>query len=331
MTRLFLLFALLACVFTACFRFIQPSDDRLTSIPTPPHQQAVKIYFPGEKLPDEPYIKIKLISAKNHALAATTSVVKDLAARAQKEGADAILILGKNNYTTTDETTVTTTDSTGTKTTTTSSSTDWQSVDALCIKYIKNINYLDRYLKQKQLLVYEDHSWKQVASIDFNPNGVPVHHSGDANWIALVESYELGAVWPEAELSRLKWSNLPDRNKSTRWFSTRHPFWPLRQYRLIKSPEGKLLSIEFRPSNGGNPADRGQSRYFYDDSGRPLLRLLETPAYGILFEQYQWDENGRCLYADLTRTDDGQETPLLRVACRYFQNSDFAELLPQNE
>jgi len=329
MTRLILLFILASLFCAGCFPFALRTDDRLTPIPTPPHQKAVQIYFPGEKIPEEPYIKIKLISAKNQASAATTSVVKELAARAQKEGADAILVLGKNNYTTIDETTVTTTDSTGSKTTTSSSSTDWQSVDALCIKYIKNITYLDQYVREKQLLARESDAWAPVAVLQFDLNGMPAGRSGDANWISLIEDYEPGNIWPEQEWSRLNWSGKGQAVRATRWFRPRNQNWPLRQYRLQKNAAGQLLAFDFRPTTGGNPANRGHAQYFYDDSGRLAMRLLETAAYGLLFEQYHYDTAGKCLYSELVRTEGNRETPVLQVRYAYYQNGDLPELLRQ--
>lgn len=327
MTRLTLLFTLASLLCTGCFTFAPRTDDRLTPIPTPPNQKAVQIYFPGEKIPDEPYIKIKLISAKNQASAATTTVVKELAAKAQREGADAILVLGKNNYTTTDETTVTTTDSTGSKTTTTSSSTDWQSVDALCIKYIKNITYLDQYVKEKQLLAFDGNSWTPVASIALDLNGAPAQRSGDANWIALVEDYELGNVWPEAKIDYLGWKKKDGDTSVTKWFRPRNPNWPLREYRLYKNLDGLMLGFDFRPTAGGKPAERGRARYFYDDRQRLSTRLLETAAYGLLFEQFYYDTAGKCLYSELVRTEGNQETPVLQVRYAYYQNGDLPELL----
>lgn len=311
----------------ACTHRAHLSEPRLTPIPTPPNNRPVAIYFPGEKLPEEPYIKIKLITTKRLATRATTEVVQELADCAQQEGADAILVLGKNNFTTTDQTTTSSADSTGITTTTTSSSTDWQSVDALCIKLVRNIDYLDRYVREKRILSPENGNWAPAATLQLDLNGVPVKRSGDANWLALVEDFELGNICPEAGLAGLAWNKAKSGTSETRWFLPWNKNWPLRQYRLQRNPAQQIVALDFRPTPGGKPTDRGHAQYFYDEQDRLSMRLLETSAYGVLFEHFDYDASGKCRYANVFREKDGLETPMLRVEYTYFQNSDLPALL----
>ncbi|KAA3440401.1 hypothetical protein [Rufibacter hautae] len=146
---------------TACMRAYEPiaSSDRLSSLPTPGHSQEVEVFFPGERPTDTAYVKIAVVEEKAEGEVAYAKLVEQLRNKAQKQGLDAILILGKTQGTQlkNDATLfeVILEIASGDEIKDNYYSVTTHELSAVGIKYKRNLQYLPQYVQSKRLYALE--------------------------------------------------------------------------------------------------------------------------------------------------------------------------------
>ncbi|WP_210462610.1 hypothetical protein [Rufibacter roseolus] len=146
---------------TACMRVYEPvvSGDRLSSLPTPSHGKEVEVFFPGERPSDTAYVKIAVVEEKAEGEVAYAQLVEQLRKKAQKQGLDAILILGKTQGTQlkNDATLfeVILEIASGDEIKDNYYSVTTHELSAVGIKYKRNLQYLPQYVQSKRIYVLE--------------------------------------------------------------------------------------------------------------------------------------------------------------------------------
>ena len=311
---------LFAFLFASCIVLskIQPVPEiRLTALPTPPHHRPVQIIFPGEAPPSKPYVKIKVLSAKRSAGYPTTNVVQELANQAQAEGADAILVLGKNVYAQTDVSTTTTVDSNGVSTSSSSSTWEWQDVSVLAIKYLDNVDYLPDFVREMQLLHWTGAAWEIVANGQVQYGAATNWLPSGGTWIDFWRLYDPSALLPPG-LDLMKYSDGNDGRRVSTWFNRPQTPRPTRRYRLRLGNNNQLEKMEIRLHYPEKEGTRENIDYQYDATGRLSGRPLDTKAWGVIDEQWTYDEKGKALQINWTRA--GQ--PFLRMDYVYYRPED---------
>lgn len=293
-------------------------EARLTALPTPPHNRPVKIIFPGEAPPTAPYVKIKVLSVKRSAGIPTTNLVQELADRAQREGADAILILGKNVYSEIQSSTTTTMDSTGFQTSTSNSTWEWQDVSALAIKYLSNLDYLPDYVREKRLLHWNAGLWQPLATGRVNYDGPTSWQPATGTLLDLWTACDLDIILPEKDRPGLKYSDGVDGRRVSNWVSGPRPD---RKYRIRLSTTGRLEVAESRFLRGLHAGQTEKILYRYDDEGRLSSRQIESLDWGTIVEKYHFGDTGKLSAVEWTR--DGQN--FLKMDLVYYRVEDAAE------
>jgi hypothetical protein len=153
MKNLSLLF-MLSLLFSSCYNYYSPAFENyedgaqqsyFTSIPIKPSVEKVKVIFPGEKMSEEPYLKVDVIDVFGNAHTSTQELISRLEDQAKAAGVDAILIISKDNISE-----IFQDDYRGEYTATT------QKLSALGIKFIKNIDYLDECIKGGTILAWDE-------------------------------------------------------------------------------------------------------------------------------------------------------------------------------
>lgn len=316
-----LFLAVASLLLSGCFSFTPVPEARLTPLPTPPHDRPVKIFFPGETPPGQPYVKIKVLSVKRSAYHPTTNLVQELAHRAQREGADAILVLGKNVYAENSTTSTTTVDSLGVHTNTSSSSWEWQDVSALAIKYLDNLDYLSDFVRERQLWHWQSGEWKPAATGQVSYEGPTAWQPAHDQWLDLWSAYDLTAYEPAEARARFRYGDGADGLRVSNWFN-RPIAWADRKYRFRETAEGRIEKAEVRVLNTPKAATE-TIRYFYDDQGRVSGRLLDTKDWGPILEQYYFDAAGKPLAVEWTRGDQ----PFLKMDWVYYRPEDVSKFL----
>lgn len=295
-------------------------EARLTALPTPPHNRPVKIFFPGETPPAQPYVKIKVLSVKRSAGIPTTNLVQELAQQAQREGADAILILGKNVYTETQSSTSTTMDSTGFQTTTSNTSWEWQDLSALAVKYLSNVDYLPDYVREKRLLRWNAGLWQPVATGRVNYEGPTAWQPATATFLDLWTSYDLDVIIPEKDRPQLKYSDGVDGWRVSSWVPGPTPD---RKYRIRQSTPVRIEVAESRFMSGAHAGKTEKILYRYDGEGRLAGRQIESLDWGRILEKYRYNDAGKLTAVEWTR--EGQ--PFLKLDLVYYRVEDAADFM----
>ena len=311
-----------AVLFSSCLAWlpkIEPVPEiRLTALPTPPHKRPVQIIFPGEAPPTRPYVKIKVLSAKRTAGYPTTNIVQELANQAQDEGADAILVLGKNVYAQTDMSTTTTVDSNGVNTSSSSTTWEWQDVSALAIKYLDNVDYLPDFVREMQIRQWTDTGWVTAASGQVQYREPVAWQPSGGTWLDFWRLYDPETLLPAGLKERLKYADGNDGRRVSAWFNRPELPRPTRRYRLRLDDASRVNKIEIHLHYPEKEGTTEIIDYHYDQSGRLTGRRLQTQAWGAVDEQWTFDEKGKVRQIDWTRA--GQ--PFLRMAYVYYQPED---------
>jgi hypothetical protein len=147
------------------------------SIPTFSHTKPIDLYYPEEKKPEGNYVRLGVLEVSLANYVAYNELVKILCKEAQIVGADALFLYQKhylsNSYL----------DSDGTNSTSSNSS-----LNALAIKYIDSINYLDRLLKEAVVIHQNNDSLK----ISYDYFGKATSTLGnDAHYRKYIKPYRL--------------------------------------------------------------------------------------------------------------------------------------------
>ncbi len=133
-------------LFSSCLRYpaTYPNYDRLVNLPTEPHEREVSILFDSDPLPREPYIKLGMVEVHGGGFASYNKLIRALQAEVRELGADAVQLSDKK-YT---EDTYTSWDLVGTDT--------YGSLAGLSILYLKNADYLERYVEAELFYPFND-------------------------------------------------------------------------------------------------------------------------------------------------------------------------------
>ncbi|WP_207433720.1 hypothetical protein [Sabulibacter ruber] len=160
-----------ALLSTACmsgYQTLMPAD-RLSTIPTPVHGQEVEVFFPGERPKDTAYVKIAVLEHKVEGEVAYAQLVEQLKQKAQLQGMDALLLLGKNQSTKLKsdqgllETLVEITS--GEEIRDNYYSVTTHELSGVGIKYKRNLQYLPEYVQTKQVYALENGAEKPLATV----------------------------------------------------------------------------------------------------------------------------------------------------------------------
>lgn len=154
--------ALLGLTLQSCIGYYPAnSNERISDIPTQPHQEEEQLLFSGE-WPKEEYVKIAAIEVAGGENTSYVALVKALRKRAQGYGADAVMVQDKNTVQDVSSSTYNSTVST--------SSTSL--LQGIAIKYKKNLD-LSLMPKRQELQLYsmETSSFQPLLNLQLSPGG----------------------------------------------------------------------------------------------------------------------------------------------------------------
>ncbi len=150
---LFLLSFFFSCETIHYYQTVSKNYKKISSIPTFSHTNDVPVFFPGEKLPEDKYVKTAIVHLKKNGDLGYSDFLNDIKKNSQTLGADAALILNKNIVSEYDSRTQT-------------------SVEFITIKHIKKIDYLDQFVKTKKVFEYDSvaNNYQLVETLNINFN-----------------------------------------------------------------------------------------------------------------------------------------------------------------
>ena len=301
--------------------FSYPNEERLTKMPSFPHDNPVEIFFPGESMPVSPYIRIALLKAKSLDGSNQTGLITSLKRKAQETGCDALLIIDQEHF---EEVRT----NIGIEDT---YSVSGQSMLSIGIKYLDSLAYQPGLLREKEVFSFRagDPEPVPTGSIRFQPDGrlqemdlkgrarLAYYYSLDY----LVEQEEgwefhYGTPVPDGPppLIRRRISNqtVPDRVKV---------FYqdPDRPRQLIitamNGVAGQYIKMDIT----------------YDEEGRLFERRWRTPTRGDLLARITYDEKGLPEMEYLYYLENGQEKPFAKVQYHYYAEEEWESILKEEQ
>lgn len=314
---LFLLAVVLA--FSGCTTNYPLVSDpyRIKEFPTPRHNREIQIYFPGEKVPDKPYIQTHTFEARHYPGAPMQVQVSQIREQARAAGVDAVIILSHQDKI---------------DLTRFGNMVMVNSLSALGIKFKENVDYLHMYRSIDQLYAFnaDKDTFELVANLypDFD---------GQIKTVEVLDDAEMGKFYFENYIRRYSLDFLLG-DKSSNW-----------RYRT------NLSGLVTRRDYSINGAKHIMLKLQYEDNSKKLERL-EASMYGPgemwhdyeilleygpnkmisekkilaggnpeLIERFYYDEKDRLLTSTYHRIVDGQEQPFLQTHHYYYEDEDVFE------
>jgi hypothetical protein len=331
MKNLSLLF-MLSLLFSSCYNYYSPAFENyedgaqqsyFTSIPIKPSVEKVKVIFPGEKMSEEPYLKVDVIDVFGNAHTSTQELISRLEDQAKAAGVDAILIISKDNISE-----IFQDDYRGEYTATT------QKLSALGIKFIKNIDYLDECIKGGTILAWDENKNDLVEKSKFKADwkgDLLGLESGDKFYYDFFYSFSLQHLAYERNSN---WTFKVDILSPTKKIIKRAKSMPSRRQSYLKKVKlkevsGKIVFVDIKSFY--NKFYSGEINIQYDKDDRIIKKKIKTKILGEFQQEYIYDEQG--ILSEIEVFDMKDATPKLyfKVVFERYQQSDLAQLLEEDQ
>ncbi len=331
MKNLSLLF-MVSILFSSCYNYYSPlfknykdgvQLSQFTSIPIKPSVEKVKVIFPGEKIPDEAYIKVDVIDAFGRAQTSTQNMITRLQDQAMTKGMDAIIIISKDNISEVfqdedcDDYTVTT-----------------QKLSALGIKFVKNITYLDQCIKSGSIILWDENKndfvEKSKFKADWKGNLLGVE-SGDKFYYNFLYNFSLQHLAYERNSN---WTFLVNSSspaekiirRSKRDPSRRQPF--AKEVKL-KEVYGKVMFAEVKSYY--NQLFSGKINFQYDKENRIIKKKIRSKTLGEFQQNFIYSEKGTLTEIEVFDMKSAKPKLYFKVVFENHQQSDLAQLLEEDQ
>ncbi|MFC6996574.1 hypothetical protein [Rufibacter roseus] len=318
-----LAFASLVLLGTSCMHQYVPdhSYNRLSAIPTPFHQNEVEVFFPGEKPTDTAYVKIGVLEHKAEGEVAYSTLLENLKAKAQEQGIDAILLLGKNQSTRikTDETLgeILTEILFNTEIEDNYYSVTTHELAAVGIKYKRNLQYLPGYVQAKSIYALEGGKEELVATVRLNHQGMPANvtptsSSNEITYNYYVQPYDVDFLL-RSEGSEWRYSTKSGQIKTRKQMSG-NGTGPALKVKITYNAQNQPTVLELIYP-GTTTSKTIQLTYRGNQIAEKLI-LMEQQLY--LKEINQFSTEGKLLSTTHYKMVDGQEQPFLKTVYEYY-------------
>ena len=305
---------LLSLLTVGCARYPQSSLPRpLANLPTEPHQREVAILFANDPPPSESYIKIGVLEAYGDQFTSYNDLIRNLQQQGQDLGVDAVQLLGKDYVEETEGV-----DAITTYVTTT--------LSGLGMLYLKNADYLSRYVQSKEVYFYNDTTGRYDELIlrkDVSYDGTEPTITGNRIGIRFLRDYSLDHLYHEETAD---WWYASDA-KGRVFRRGYHPEgYLLKTVKFSYDSVDRVKEAQIRYTGGRRPPETIQ--FIYNEQGKVKKKHIYQDGKLTLREIPAYDKRGQCAGSEFFRIGDGQRgEPYLRVVYRFFD----PENLPVHE
>ncbi|MFK7776335.1 MAG: hypothetical protein AB8F94_29705 [Saprospiraceae bacterium] len=326
------LFFILSILFSSCYNYYSSSfrnyedgvkSSQFTSIPIKRSVEKVKVIFPGEKVPEEPYIKVDVIDAFGNAQTSTQYLISRLQNQAKAIGVDAIIIISKDNISEIfqdeycEDYTVTT-----------------QKISALGIKFIKNIDYLEECIKGGTILIWDENKNELVEKSKFKSDwkgNLVQLESGDKFYYDFLYNFSLQHLAYEQTTSwTYKVSNPSPSEKIIRR-SKNDPSDRLPYAKEVKLKEvyGKIVFADIKSFY--NQIYSGKLNLQYDKNDRIIKKSIRSKTLGEFQQKFIYNENGTLSVIEVFDMKKATPKLYLKVVFENYRQSDLVQLLDEDQ
>ncbi|WP_026463307.1 hypothetical protein [Adhaeribacter aquaticus] len=303
---------------TGCYNYYSETSQIgvLNDIPTVPHQNSVQVYFPGEYPEDQEYIKVKVLEVGGSNEYPT--LVDGLKKSAQQNGMDAVLIIDgaqfvegstyhnrryhKTNSPAYYQNTWTT-----------------SSLAGVGIKFKKNLNYFDRFVQRKTILLADSADkfvYKPYAAVEFGLNGKVQQSewSGEQNRRNIDINYSKKYTYDFLVNDKNGWSYLEDEfGRVTKRAFQNGVIVAKLHYNDLNQVDYVVLK-----SNENYQLQKEKITFQFDSQNKVTGALVEKKGQLRNRHQFTYDENDRLIFQEIFQVYDKREQPFLLIRNDYF-------------
>ena len=286
----------------------------LTDIPVKPHKEKVSIIFPGEKTPEEPYIKVDILEVSGNGR--MKDLIIELQAKGQLRGVDALIIMGNDTYEETDDEYYYTT----------------QKISALGIKFIKNIDYLEECIKRANVIAFDkkQNKYDTVAVIETDWRGRFFElKNGDPFYWDFLYNYSLQHLVEEKNSDWKYWQTMDSdgfvRTKRIKTFNNQTST-PLEIVEL-KSRSGITYFAKLKDTKQFS----ANIEFQYNSKGKLISKKIKSKIRGLFNQKFIYQEDGSLLRTDVYKINGEEEKFYFKVIFERYDSSDLKDLLEKEQ
>lgn len=337
--HLFILGTILSCTSCSTSYYSHYNRAFVSNIPFPAHENKVEFITPGQQLNPNDYVKVGIFESVGGEGTMQESHVEELMRIAQERGADAIILLNFQNRVTGINETVNVgsilgtaignaifkTNETPPKEYVTQSQT---TASALGIKYVKNISYLDKYVKTIDLQEYDPQTEKYnlANTLSLTPTGYVTKQTNPDNYLYnhFVKNYTESTLLYEQTKD---WSFQVENGRITKRLLSDKDGYSIKEIKIKHHPWGAIsrITIANNPYNEEYNVDKID--YIYQD-GQLIKRKIVTKDKQTVLENYIYDAASyKLLEIRGSQLTESGERPIYIQKLSYYSNSDLPELL----
>lgn len=281
--KTFICAAVLGLTLHSCIGYYPSNEnERISDIPTQPHQEEIQLFFSGE-WPKEEYVKIAALEVTGGENTSYVALVKALRKRAQGYGADAVMVQDKN--------TVSDVSSFRTDVSTYNTSL----LQGIAIKYKKNLD-LSLMPKRQELQLYsmETSSFQPLLNLQLSPGG---------------EVKEKEVLQPQATdyynrfVKRYSEHHLV-KEQGNHWIQKEQEGYVverqqvqhgiiLKQVEIEYNAARRITKIMVKEPNTLQQDEQEVITYIYNEAGQLVSRHITRKKVPYLLEEYTYDSSGK--------------------------------------
>ncbi|MFD2999826.1 hypothetical protein ACFS7Z_05610 [Pontibacter toksunensis] len=285
------------------------SNERISDIPTQPHQEEVQLFFSGE-WPKQEYVKIAALEVTGGENTSYAALVKALRKRAQAYGADAVMVQDKN----------TVSDVSSSIYNRTVSTANTSLLQGIAIKYKKNLD-LSLMPKRQELQLYnlETSSFQPLLNLQFSPGG-EVKEQEVLQQKALDYYNRFVKRYSEHHLVKEQgnyWIQREQEGYVVERQQVQHGII-LKQVEIEYDAARRITKILVKEPNTLQQDGQEVINYTYNEVGQLVSRRITRKKVPYLLEEYTYDDSGKVEQVQVYTPKAEGKAPFLKSDFAYY-------------
>lgn len=326
---------LLALVlFSSCARNKLYSRKWLGDIPAMTPMGPIKIIYPNEPLPQKPYIEVVRMDVALQGYRNSKRLAEELTNTALHEGVDAVIVLDANDdtlqvsqnmmrfeYDFLDNDPSISEGYVG--------GVYYEMISGIGIKYVENIDYINRYVKNEELYLINDtlSAPLLMANIDYYPSGSvkdfnSYHQRAEQLYVDLIKPYSRYYLLYD---QNGQWHEWFIENRLVKREKYRLDDWMIKRVRIYYDHLGKENKILIRNNEDRYPYN--ESIQLVRDKGKIIRRVINRYEEPDLIEKYTYDSNNIIVARDIYLVINGKEHHLFKSIYSHYSQESLKALL----
>ncbi|MDN5203209.1 hypothetical protein QQ008_17600 [Fulvivirgaceae bacterium BMA10] len=293
----------------------------------------VELFFEDDEIPDKQYIEVGEIAVNMRGRKKSRQLAELLKKKAAEKGMDAVAYIERDNFyqdeVTFGEVLLTMFDRNDD--TFEESSVNYSELRGIGLKFVENINYLDKYVALQEAFTLEKDSNELVYTKHFRPNGVfdeirfyadSAEHYHDN----IINHFSLEHLVYEEE----NWVYQKESTKLLARRLVRLNDWVEKACRFKYDERNRISEILVLTKNK-KYKERIKLQYNHLNPSLVSEKLIQRPGKTKLIEKLEYSDDWKLKKKTIYKLSKGKQQPYFVVHYHYFSNDDLPKLLEEEK